>query len=253
MSPPGRPKGSCRRAQPEGTPMSPPGRPKGSYRRAQPEGTPVSPTSPRSRPPAGQPPGRPSGPRSDRPSKPRASPAARPPAGPRPGVADEFSQFLAFLRNLWSALAGVSILFPLSNVFAQLIPVAQWSEGGFVRLAPPLVTAVATVASLFVLLWTYGHRDRLAQRGARWRARRHAGAAFGLGLVALGAYLALQFAVKEDFYFRVLGWHSDDLRRLLGDLVLLLAYSLFFALLTRAFVLLGMIEYFGQRQREARS
>ena len=148
----------------------------------------------------------------------------------------------------------MSILFPLSNVFAQLIPVAQWSEGGFVRLAPPLVTAVATVAtvaSLFVLLWTYGHRDRLAQHGARRRARRQAGAAFGLGLVALGAYLALQFAVKEDFYFRVLGWHSDDLRRLLGDLVLLLAYSLFFALLTRAFVLLGMIEYFEQRQREA--
>ncbi len=42
MSPPGRPKGSYRRAQPEGTPVSPPGRPKGSYRRAQPEGTPVS-------------------------------------------------------------------------------------------------------------------------------------------------------------------------------------------------------------------
>ena len=43
MSPPGRPKGEYRRAQPEGTPVSPPGRPKGEYRRAQPEGTPVSP------------------------------------------------------------------------------------------------------------------------------------------------------------------------------------------------------------------
>jgi glucokinase len=42
MSPPGRPKGEYRRAQPEGTPVSPPGRPKGEYRRAQPEGTPVS-------------------------------------------------------------------------------------------------------------------------------------------------------------------------------------------------------------------
>ena len=42
MSPPGRPKGEFRRAQPEGTLVSPPGRPKGEFRRAQPEGTPVS-------------------------------------------------------------------------------------------------------------------------------------------------------------------------------------------------------------------
>ncbi len=45
MSPPGRPKGEFRRAQPEGTPVNPPGRPKGEFRRAQPEGTPVSPNA----------------------------------------------------------------------------------------------------------------------------------------------------------------------------------------------------------------
>ena len=43
MSPPGRPKGEYRRAEPEGAPVNPPGRPKGEYRRAQPEGTPVNP------------------------------------------------------------------------------------------------------------------------------------------------------------------------------------------------------------------
>ena len=42
MSPPGRPKGSYRSAQHEGTPVTPPGRPKGSYRSAQHEGTPVT-------------------------------------------------------------------------------------------------------------------------------------------------------------------------------------------------------------------
>ena len=42
MSPPGRPKGECRRAQPEGAPVSPPGRSKGEYRRAQPNGDPVN-------------------------------------------------------------------------------------------------------------------------------------------------------------------------------------------------------------------
>jgi hypothetical protein len=43
MSPPGRPKGEYRRAQPEGSPLHPPGRPKGEYRRAQPEGSPLHP------------------------------------------------------------------------------------------------------------------------------------------------------------------------------------------------------------------
>ncbi len=43
MSPPGRPKGEYRRAQPGGCLMSPPGRPKGEYRRAQPEGCLMSP------------------------------------------------------------------------------------------------------------------------------------------------------------------------------------------------------------------
>jgi PAS domain S-box-containing protein len=43
LSPPGRPKGEDRRAQPEGSPVPPPGRPKGEDRRAQPEGSPVSP------------------------------------------------------------------------------------------------------------------------------------------------------------------------------------------------------------------
>ena len=43
MSPPGRPKGECRSAQHEGTPVSPPGRPKGECRSAQHEGSPVSP------------------------------------------------------------------------------------------------------------------------------------------------------------------------------------------------------------------
>ena len=42
MSPHGRPKGSYRSAQHEGTPVSPLGRPKGSYRSAQHEGTPMS-------------------------------------------------------------------------------------------------------------------------------------------------------------------------------------------------------------------
>jgi hypothetical protein len=41
MSPPGRPKGEYRRAQPEGTPVNPPDRLEGEDPSAQPQGTPV--------------------------------------------------------------------------------------------------------------------------------------------------------------------------------------------------------------------
>jgi hypothetical protein len=42
-----------------------------------------------------------------------------------PPVLKEFKQFIEFLQNLWTILAGVSVLFPLSNTFGQVIPLAQ--------------------------------------------------------------------------------------------------------------------------------
>jgi hypothetical protein len=74
-----------------------------------------------------------------------------------------------------------------------------------------------------------------------------AGLSFLAGLIALIIYLTVQFAVANDFYWNVLGLESDNFWRVLGDIVLLLAYSAFFVLMTRAFMLLGMLEYFGHK------
>jgi hypothetical protein len=63
------------------------------------------------------------------------------------------------------------------------------------------------------------------------------------GAVALIMYLAGHYMISNDFYFRILGWESDDLRRTAGDLVLVIAYSGFFVYVTRAFLLLGLREY----------
>ena len=54
-----------------------------------------------------------------------------------------------------------------------------------------------------------------------------------------------------SFYFRVLGWESDDLRRIAGDLVLLITYSSFFALVTQAFLVLGLREYLRAKVKAA--
>lgn len=159
----------------------------------------------------------------------------------------EFKDFLGFLQNLWSILAAVSVLFPLSNVLAQIIPLARWEEGGFAYLSPQLVTAISTVASLFIILWTFGQRQQFADQGKRRSIQKQAGISFALGFGSLIIYLVGHYAVANGFYWDVLQWTSDDIRRILGDIVLLFTYSAFFALVTRAFMLLAMIEYFGQK------
>ena len=164
----------------------------------------------------------------------------------------EFKKFLEFLRNLWSTLAGISLLFPLSNVLIKIIPLAKYDdEGGLVYFSPQLVTAITTLACLFIILWTYGKRHSFSNPQERQSIQKRAGLSFAIGVVSLVIYLVFYFAVKTGFYFDVLGWQSGDPQRVFGDIVLLVAYGAFFLLVTRAFVLLGMIEYFGQKDRAA--
>lgn len=158
-------------------------------------------------------------------------------------VLGELRQFLEFLRNLWAMLAGISVLFPLSNVLVQVVPLARWTDGGLVYLPPPLVAALSTLACGFVVLTTFGRRREVAD--TRRRMRRQAGLSFVGGIAALAVYLTGHYAVANDVYFLALGWESGDLRRLAGDLILLAAYAAFFCLVTRAFMLLGLIEFYG--------
>jgi hypothetical protein len=161
-------------------------------------------------------------------------------------VLEEFQQFLKFLQSLWAMLAGVSVLFPLSNALTRVIPLAQWSEGGFAYFSPALVSIISTVACLFIILWTFGHRHQSGRK--RPRMQKHAVLSFTSGGIAIILYLVVYHAIANDFYFNVLGWESGDFRRVAGDVLLLVAYSAFFVLMTRAFMLLGMVEYFGRKR-----
>ncbi|KAF0189910.1 MAG: hypothetical protein FD168_208 [Desulfobulbaceae bacterium] len=161
----------------------------------------------------------------------------------------ELKDFLQFLQNLWTILAGISVLFPLSNALAKIIPLARWPEGGLAYFSPQLLSIVSSLACLFLLLWMFGHRYQLERR--RIQTQRKAGLSFAAGLIALIIYLTVYFAIANDFYFEVLKWESDDLRRVLGDIILLITYSAFFVLMTQAFMLLGMLEYFGRKSHTA--
>lgn len=159
----------------------------------------------------------------------------------------EIQQFTRFLQSLWAILAGISALFPLSNVLAKVIPLAQLPEGGFAYFNATLVTALSTVTCLFMILWTFGRRQQFANAARRRLIRRESALSVVAAAVGLIVYLIGHYAVIRDFYYIVFNWSSTDMRLVFGDLLLLIAYCAFFAFMTRAFMLLGMLEYYGSK------
>ena len=160
----------------------------------------------------------------------------------------EFRRFVTFLGTFWGVLTGTAMLFPLANTFVGAIPVGRWSparpRGGLVYIPPEIVTATATLGALFATLWLFNHRHEFVAGVERTAVRRRALVSFSVGVGALLLYLVTNVLVFEGFYGRVLGWTVNNPLRIGGDLVLLVTYAGFFVLLTRAFVLLGMLEYY---------
>ncbi|HWP00436.1 MAG TPA: hypothetical protein VNL74_07410 [Methylococcus sp.] len=116
-------------------------------------------------------------------------------------------------------------------------------KGGLAFLHPDLVITVATFVAIFTMFWIYGQRDGLARKTVR--TRRAAGFCFAFGLITLFLYIVVYTLMANDFHYVVMGWTSDDSRRVLFDLILLALYSAFFGLMTKAFMLLAAAEYFG--------
>jgi hypothetical protein len=155
----------------------------------------------------------------------------------------EFREFIAFISTLWGLLAGISVFFPISSVFIQVIPLkALDNDGVFNIFSPPLITTVATVVTLFVVLSTFGRRDELKGLGRR-DARRQAWISMGLGIAALIIYMTIH-QIYSEYAYSIFGMVTDDPRKLFFEVPLLAAYTVFFSLLTRAFMLLGMTEFY---------
>ncbi|MBA2537395.1 MAG: hypothetical protein H0V20_08205, partial [Actinobacteria bacterium] len=117
---------------------------------------------------------------------------------------EELRDFLAFLRSLWGLLAGISVLFPLSNVLFSVIPL----EGGgnpFQNLSPGIVTALTMLTCIFLTFATFGQRKRFAIPARRLRYARVARFSFAGALVALALYL-----LASDPLYRELITESSD-------------------------------------------
>ena len=161
---------------------------------------------------------------------------------------EELRAFLDFLKNLWGLLAGTSVFFPLSNVLLRAIPLGAYGEEGvFDQLSPFLITTLATVVTLFVVLVTFADRHRFRDPGKGHTALRSAWLCFGISILSLLAYLVIHQAYRE-YAWASWGWGSGDPRKLFAEIPLLITYVVFFSLLTRAFMLLGMMEFFAERK-----
>lgn len=157
--------------------------------------------------------------------------------------------FVVFLQSLYGILAGISVFFPISNDFIKLIPLRSLLDdpaGALGYLSPGLITSVATLISLFVVLLTFSKRHKFKALKERRRLIQHqAWFSFAFGLLALIIYFTVYFGIYPLYYEPYMIYDTDP-RLLIGDFALLLSYSTFFALVTKAFMLLGMLEYFGK-------
>lgn len=159
------------------------------------------------------------------------------------GFLREFFEFITFLRTLWGLLAGISVFFPLSGVFLKVIPLEAYTDDGvFNILSPPLITVVATVVTLFIVLSTFSRRDafRTLERG---KVRRQAWISMGVSITALMTYMAIH-QIYAEYAYSIFGFGSDDPGKMFFEIPLLVAYTTFFSLLTRAFMILGMMEFY---------
>jgi hypothetical protein len=159
------------------------------------------------------------------------------------GFLREFREFIAFLSTMWGLLAGISVFFPLSSILLKVIPLEAYkADGVYNILSPPLITVVAMIVTLFVILTTFGRRDEFKGQGRRY-ARRQAWVSMGASIAILVTYMTIHQTYAE-YAYSVFGLGSGDPRKLFFEIPLLVSYTAFFSLLTRAFMLLGMAEFY---------
>jgi hypothetical protein len=150
----------------------------------------------------------------------------------------ELREFLQFLRSLWGLLAGISVFFPLSNALVTVIPIGDEAKP-FQDLSPGVVAVLATLTCIFVTFATFGRRDQFRDPQRRRRYATSARASFGVALGALAIYVLTYPALYEILVTNGPG----AIGKALYDGIYAALYIASFALLTRAFLLLAMLEY----------
>lgn len=157
---------------------------------------------------------------------------------------DELREFLSFLASLWGLLAAVSVFFPLSNLLVDVIPLEGLGEP-FHELSPAIVAVLTTLTCIFVTFATFGRRGQFADAPRRTRYARSARLSFPVALVLLALYVLLPHSLYEVLITNQGGSAAGGIA--LYDGLMAALYIASFALITRAFLLLAMLEYFPEQ------
>jgi uncharacterized membrane protein len=122
----------------------------------------------------------------------------------------ELKEFISFLQTLWGTLAGVSVLFPLSNAFIKTIPLGEWPDEGALRhFSPEQVTVVTMLICLFVIFHIFSKRRLLKEEweeGQERRMQQKSFISFFLGILAL----LVIFSIIHLDLNGLFGWESDN-------------------------------------------
>jgi hypothetical protein len=159
---------------------------------------------------------------------------------------------LEFLKSLWAILAQISVLFPYSSQFFELIPLESVDSNPgypFYFMPLPLISLVATLSSVFTILLTFNQLEEYKTMKWRLILQRKAIRSFLLGILGVLTYLGLRHMDVGDIMCRMdlcNFWSLKQLVKFIVDIVMLCCYSIFFCMITRAFMVLGMVTYFAR-------
>ncbi len=163
----------------------------------------------------------------------------------------ELQDLFDFLHSLWGILAGITLFFPLSAAFLSLIPVEyRWQTDDYMRgfgyFKPTMVISVTTILIIFTMFWLVSHRQRFRPRQRKVMQQR-ALRCFAIGILSLVVYLAAYEMVAHITTAQEIFRGNPAL--IPYDLPLLVFYAGFFVSLTAAFMILGMVEYYGEKAK----
>lgn len=164
---------------------------------------------------------------------------------------EELQDLFDFLHSLWGILAGATLFFPLPAAFLSLIPVEyRWQTDDYMRgfgyFKPTMVISITTILIIFTMCWLVSHRQRFRPRQRKIMQRR-ALRCFAVGIFSLILYLAAYEVVADVTNAREIFRGNPAL--IPYDLLLLVSYAGFFVSLTAAFMILGMVEYYGEKAK----
>lgn len=149
---------------------------------------------------------------------------------PKTRLLADIQEFFQFQSGLWGLLSSITILFPFSNAFFQILPIESSSL--------PLNTLMATLLSVFTILYLYSSRSAELEKR---KYHRLAILNLFIGVLSTLVYLFLYARYKPIF-----PENSQETLLWVMWVLNLAFYSSIFVSFTASFTTLALAEYLEQ-------